>query len=213
MINSNSNKVNISRLSVSFFYYCDKGGGTIISIKITNSQQSFINALLYLMSKKPYSEITIFELSHFADYNRRTYYRYFNSVDDILSLHCAFILQEMAQMIHDIGCLTPYSGFLSYFKFWDKHSDFLVLLEKHHLLDFLNKEQNKLIYKSVGLSVDHRLPDQLNETSIFSQYSYYFCLGGLWSMISFWVKSGMEQSPEQMTKYVLDIFVQMEHHI
>ena len=65
--------------------------------KSTNKgEQAFINALLSLMEEKPYNQISVSELSELAEYDRRTYYRYFKSKDDILFSHCASLLSEMA---------------------------------------------------------------------------------------------------------------------
>lgn len=55
-------------------------------LPLNRAQTHFINALLSLMKKKPYQNITVQELSDTAQYDRRTYYRYFNSKEDILRL-------------------------------------------------------------------------------------------------------------------------------
>ena len=63
--------------------------------KTNKGEQAFINALLSLMEKKPYNQISVSELSELAEYDRRTYYRYFTSKDDILFSHCASLLSEI----------------------------------------------------------------------------------------------------------------------
>lgn len=179
------------------------------TVKINRSQKCFIDALLTLMQRKPYEEITITELSECAQYDRRTFYRHFKSKDNVLCLHCATLLNEMAVITNQKGQLTPYSGFLSYFEFWTKHKSFLCLLDEHNLLNFLGNKQEYLLYQYVGKLVHDDLPDELSENSEFSQYAYFFTQGGLWYTLVLWVRTGMKQSPEQLTKYILNSFTQM----
>lgn len=178
--------------------------------ELNRSQKFYIDALLALMQKKPYAEITVTELSEYAQYDRRTYYRHFKTKDDILYLHCATLLHEMAEIMNAKGPLTPYSGFLSYFQFWNRHKDFLALLNRHNLLHFLGEKQEQLIYQHVGKLVHDDLPDKLSGTSEFSQYAFCFTLGGLWSSLVFWIRNGMQQTPERLTGHILDSFTEMQ---
>ncbi|MBQ6889174.1 MAG: TetR/AcrR family transcriptional regulator [Lachnospiraceae bacterium] len=182
---------------------------TTQKIELNRSQKFFIDALLTLMQQKPYAEITITELSEYAQYDRRTFYRQFKSKDEVLCLHCATLLNEMASLMNLKGQLTPYSGFLSYFEFWSKHKDFLSLLHEHNLLNFLADRQEYLLYQYVGKLVHNDLPDSLSDTSEFSQYAFFFTLGGLWYSLVLWVRTGMKQSPEQLTEHILNSFTQM----
>ena len=177
--------------------------------KLSKAQQAFTSALLDLMKKKPYKDITVSELSEYCGYDRRTYYRYFKTMDDVIRLHCAYLLKEMAEIMISKGMLTPETGFLSYFEFWDRHRDFLILLDQQGLLYFLGELQNSLLYQQVGLSMHSDLPDELSDTSEFSQFAFHFMLGGVWSSLVFWVRSGMKQTPEQLTKHILNSLTEM----
>lgn len=174
-----------------------------------SSQQAFIDALLRLMKEKPYSEITISELAERAEYDRRTYYRYFSSKDEILYLHCAAILSDMTVIMTEKGEYTPQSGFLAFFEFWEQHSEFLSMLENQGLLYFLGEKLGDLLYDNVGHSVHDDLPEKFDENSAFSQYAYYFTLGGLWAVLSLWIKSDMKQTPAELSDYVLRSFTEM----
>ncbi|MBO6207595.1 MAG: TetR/AcrR family transcriptional regulator C-terminal domain-containing protein [Lachnospiraceae bacterium] len=178
--------------------------------KNTNKgEQAFINALLSLMEEKPYNQISVSELSELAEYDRRTYYRYFTSKDDILFSHCSALLAEMAASMSATP-LTPKSGFLSFFKFWNDHRDFLALLYKQNLIHFLGEKLDRLLYQQVGLKVHDDLPDELTLVSEFSRYAYYFTLGGLWHVLVLWIRDGMTLTPEQLTAHVLNSFSEMQ---
>lgn len=173
------------------------------------AQSHFIHALLSLMALRPYADITVSELAARAQYDRRTFYRHFQTKDDVLNLYYATLLQEMAAAMKSKGPLTPYSGFLSYFEFWNQHRDFLALLYHHNLLRVLSEKQGQPLYKHVGLLMNDDLPHRLGETSELSQYAYYFTLGGLLSVLVYWIRTGMEQTPEQLTQYVIQTFTEM----
>lgn len=119
-------------------------------MQLSRSQKCFIEAILKLMQLKPYAEITVTEISEYAQYDRRTFYRYFKCKDDILYLYYATLLNEMATSMNQKGNLTPQSGFSSYFEFWFEHKEFLILLEKHNLMNQFGNKQEYLLYQYVG---------------------------------------------------------------
>ena len=57
------------------------------------SKQWILKALLVLMAEKDFSKITVKELAKRADLDRKTFYRNFNSKEEVLYL----ILEEMCQ--------------------------------------------------------------------------------------------------------------------
>ncbi len=177
------------------------------------AHRHFIEALLALMREKPYETVSISELAERACYDRRTFYRHFRSKDDVICSYCVVLFREMALAMNKRGPLTPQSGFLSYFEFWSKHRDFLLFLDKHDLLRLLGEKQDQLLYQNVGLLVHGDLPKRLDENSEFSQFAYYFTLGGLWAVLIYWVRTGMHQTPETLTDHVLRSFREMEAFI
>lgn len=177
--------------------------------KLSKAQIAFIEALLDILKSKSFDQISVLELSEAAQYDRRTFYRYFQSKNDILYLYCASLLSEMAEDMKKEP-LKPQSGFLSYFEFWNRHRDFLLLLEKQHLLFFLGEKQDQLLYEHVGTVVHNDLPKELSHVSEFSMYAYYFTLGGLWQALVLWIRTGMKQTPKQLTDYILKSFTEMQ---
>lgn len=175
---------------------------------LSRSEIAFTKALFKLMEKKDYTSITIRELAITADYDRKTFYRHFSSKEDILKLYCSNILKEMAAMEKDLGTLTFYTNIFSYFQFWQRHIDFLYLLEKHNLLHFLESNHAELIYEHVGKEVQPEIPDSLTQAQAFSRYSALFTFGGLWNILIHWIQNKCQETPEELTEYVLEFFKQ-----
>lgn len=171
--------------------------------KINRAQQHFINALLELMEKKPFEEITVSELAMKAEYDRRTYYRYFNTMTDILRLYCTQILQEMNQMIMQSGKLTLHSGITSYYYFWKKYQFLLERLDQNGLLGYLEEEHDHLLYEAVGKVVQPEIPEEIENAPALSRYAYFFTTGGLWNILVWWCREGMKESPEALCSYII----------
>ncbi|MGN0350162.1 MAG: TetR/AcrR family transcriptional regulator [Roseburia sp.] len=174
--------------------------------KLNRAQKYFIEALLSLMEKKAYQDITVQELSEAAQYDRRTYYRYFTCKEDILRLYCAHILNEMALMMTEKGPLSLQSGVMAYFSFWEQYTDFLRLLGRNDLLHFMAAQHDELLYEYVGKSVQPDIPDNLGNAQPLSRYSFYFTSGGLWNTLVHWVNEEPSRTPEELTDYILMTF-------
>lgn len=175
-------------------------------LPLNRAQTYFINALLSIMKEKLYQNITVQELSEAAQYDRRTYYRYFNTKDDILRLYCSHIFGEMAFLMKREEPLTLKSGITAYFAFWEKYIDFLQLLQQNNLLHFLEDEQDELLYYHVGIFVQPEIPQRLETAPPLSRYAFYFTSGGLWNILVHWIKEEPRRAPEEMTEFVLTTF-------
>lgn len=182
-------------------------------LPLNRAQKHYTDSLLSMMQEKQYHDITIQEISERAGYDRRTYYRYFSSKEDILRLYCSHILGEMADMMHHEESLTFKSGIIAYFSFWEKHIDFLKLLQKSNLLHFLEDEQDNLFYHYVGVLVQPEIPQQLEQASPLSKYAFYFTSGGLWNTLVYWIKEEPQRTPEEMTEYILLTFTEIGNAI
>ncbi len=180
---------------------------------LSRAEKHFVKALLSIMKEKPYQEITVLELAEAADYDRRTYYRYFTSKEEILKLYCSHILSEMVDMLKEKGHLTFQTGFISYFEFWEKHIDFLCLLESNELLHYLANQQDDLLYHYVGKSIQPEIPNNLEKVSEFSKVSFYFTSGGLWNILVRWIKEESRKTPQELTKYILTYFKEVNNYI
>lgn len=174
-------------------------------IKLTQAQEWFTSALLKLMKTKPYREIRIKELSKKADLDRRTFYRYFKSKDDVLELYCGFIMQDFAKRILDKNELSLRTVVTSYFEFWEEHVDFLKLLKESHMIYFFVERMDSLIYRHVSLKVKpYLIGKELDEET---RYSFFFHFGGLWSILNRWAAKEPRETPEEMARIVVEVIL------
>jgi AcrR family transcriptional regulator len=173
-------------------------------LAITRTQEWIIEALLLLMHKKNYREITVIDIVSQAHIGRRTFYRYFKTKDDILLLHCNSILKDFADFILSKDEMTLYSVSLSYFEFCNKHLDFFKLLQRSEILYFFGDRLPEFM-AHVAVITGHVLPEQIEATQNNYYYAFYFDMGGYWSITTLWLKKEQRETPEEMANMIVNI--------
>ncbi|NMS89303.1 TetR/AcrR family transcriptional regulator [Clostridioides difficile] len=164
------------------------------------SKISLTESLLSLMSKKDYSNITITEIAENALLSRRTFYRNFSSKEDILETYCKTLCQEYIECFKNESDLSLSNVTEIYFSFWQKHVEFLTILNKNHLMFFLLEKYNEflpIIYKI------YKGDDNKFNTKEEVTYAILFSSGGFWNILSEWLKDGITQTPKEMSEIIL----------
>lgn len=157
------------------------------------SKKYIADALIILMKKKNYSSITIQDIVDKAGLSRMTYYRNFNSKDDIIKFYLESITNEFLSNTN-----------LSYDP--NKFNDYIMILFNHLLsnkeLGFILKEANLIYY--VKDLFDRFFYNKSN--SVKEQYNYYFISGGLYNIYYYWLVSGCKESPEELAEMFTNFF-------
>lgn len=169
----------------------------------TLSKELIRQALLDLMKEKPYKQISITELTLQADLARRTFYRHFMTIDDVLDYYIQIICNEMLGVFLEEEEEKDFQTLaILYFKFWEDYKDFLLILKKNDLLFML-------LQKTMA-GIRQKLSEITNKTtcSISREYSFYFTAGGLWNLLVKWIEDDTKLSPEEMGYIYKNI---MEH--
>ena len=153
------------------------------------SRNEITKALIKLMGKYPYNEITVTQIVMETDLVRKTFYRNFNSKDDVLDsiINSAIIEYTDALIESDEDPLTVI------FTFCDKNKKLLKLLHKNNMLYLLLLKLNETLPKISG-TTDKEKPD----------YLIAFNIGAVWNVIFKWVDRGMTDSPEKIRTNIED---------
>lgn len=176
-------------------------------ITLKQTRQWIFNALFRLMEEESYSDITIVGIVSEAHIGRRTFYRYFSSKDDVLMQYCNLIFMEFAERILEKGNLTLYTGCLSCFEFCERHIRFLILLQKSNMLHFVGERLPAFVGK-VAVDVSHITlvqAEKMMDQQGIEYYAHYFTFGGIWSIITEWIKKENRETPNEMANYLVDI--------
>lgn len=159
------------------------------------SKEWLTNALFELIDKYDYNSITISQICRKADLSRRTFYRLYNSKEDILVEKIASLTSVYLSSIDDTIHVNYLDMASSYFEFWYNHKNFLLLLCKSNLIDSIFQN---LQIKIPGICKSLKRSDNEICNSSLLHYINSFGFGGLNSMILDWIKNGMMDSPRVM---------------
>lgn len=157
------------------------------------AKECIATALIKLMKEKKYEEITITDIAKTAGVSRVTYYRNYNSKDDII-IH---YMEELAYQLHqETKHLNPvkdiYECTLAMFHYWLKHRDFLLCLNDAKLGYVLLDHINQYITRFTSTARE--------------KYEACYYLGSMHNILFEWIKGGAEEEPEEMAEIVCGLF-------
>ncbi|WP_455537744.1 TetR/AcrR family transcriptional regulator [Terrisporobacter sp.] len=159
------------------------------------SKKWITDALFKLMKEKKFDEITITDISKESDLVRQTFYKNFDSKEQVLTDYMEKLSKELDEKCahtnkNDIRNLARL-----HLEFWYEKSDLVKLLVKHNLLDLINICYKKIIFNVNGNS------SKINSSAM--KYSSAFIIGGLIKCIEIWAEDDFSISIDDLTDSVL----------
>ncbi len=151
-----------------------------------------IGALFNLMKKKKYDEISITEITNKAGVSRVSFYRNFNSKEDIIK-----------KWIENTTDNFLSNSDINYKK--DSTKEYLKKLF-HHLEKY--KEQSLLIYKA---NLIYLIKDIFESKLLsvhekeYNNYKSYFLAGGIFNIYYYWLINGCKESSEEIAEKLVDL--------
>ncbi|WP_239773004.1 helix-turn-helix domain-containing protein [Mammaliicoccus sp. I-M36] len=155
------------------------------------SQQWILEALLELMHVKEFKKITIKEITQKADVNRSTFYRNFDTREDVLNQYIedlALIYVEQLQKIEDISMRKVADVF---FGLCIDHLDFFITLKKNDLSNFVLQGFNTQL-PFVQEILSSKWPYKIDDE--YLEFALAFNAGGMWNMFNQWIEGDMTQT-------------------
>lgn len=157
--------------------------------KSIERQKLFQTTLLTMMKKQKYQDITVTSLCKEMEIPRKTFYRYYDSLEDVL-----FAVVDIA-LTEGFLYLEVKADLIGFFSYWKKRKNLLDVLEKSGLSYFLVNR----IFERFNESIDKG-----NFTNEELRYSGY--ISAMLTMLLTWHHSGMKQSVEEMSQQVKCMF-------
>ncbi len=157
------------------------------------SRQRWIeNGLLELMGRQTLDEITVADLCRHLELPRRSFYRYFRDLPDVLDSLLEHTFQDMAISNRPLTL----EEFTENYRFW---------IGKRELLDALERSgQTRKLYDYVlryssGASIRQYLAPDAEGLDLSREVSTYVITGFL-SLVIAWHADGFRRTPEEMAK-------------
>ncbi|WP_424769289.1 TetR/AcrR family transcriptional regulator [Paenibacillus sp. sgz302251] len=167
--------------------------------RIVKTQESLKKAVIELMSKKSFDDITIQDIADQANLNRGTIYLHYQDKYDLLDKLIESHMNELGEM-DEWACKLDWSnGLVPFFEYFEKNYLFFstMLASKGapsfrtRLLDYIMEGFKEEIDRESGKNVD------LSE-DVMLQYASTAYVG----VIEWWIRNGMPYPPQEMAKQV-----------
>ena len=172
-------------------------------ISQTNIQvkQNMYKALLRLIGNKPFSSISVSDITSAAGVSRMSFYRNYNAIEDILTEHLGEVIEEYKKKEaeeYDTGSKKVFyekKYMLRCFRFFYLHREFIDALITAGMGDlFLSKITEHLIQKWIDTEKGTR--EENLKISAFA--------GAIYNMYREWSKGDFLEQPEDVAAILYD---------
>ena len=157
------------------------------------NQRQLENALLELMLKMPYGEITVTQICETAGNSRRTFYHLFGSKQDALYGLVDHRILDMESFRTDLPDQA-----LRMFLYWKTQKQLLDAMRQNQMWSILLERMVGSVLRE-GYDVWHWLQAEDPENR---QDILVFNLSGVMGLVFSWHASGFQKSPEQMAALI-----------
>lgn len=146
-------------------------------------------AMLSLLAEKPMAEISVSALCERAGVGRTSFYRNFETKEDIVKAHITHLFAERVKPWRDAPGLPVRETVRLVFSHFEAHRDFYRLVNERGLVYLL---------KDVILALCGFDPAQEMAAAYASAYAAYF----LYGWIEVWFLRGMKDTAEELIAYL-----------
>lgn len=159
----------------------------------TASRQRWIeNGLLELMQKRKFEDITVTDLCQHLELSRRSFYRYFRDLEDVLDTLMNHTFQDMAISNASIT-IKDLEG---HYRFWFQQKPLLSALAS-------NGMYGKLVEYTVKYAGAESIQAYLSQKDLEMELSReisLFAISGSASLLISWYAEGFQKTPEEMAR-------------
>ena len=165
------------------------------------SRKWLLDALLELIKERPFSDISVSEITDNADISRQTFYlHYYNKRDLLNELLDREFLQFREALLAKarIEAFNPIKISDHIFSFWSENTDSLHPLLSADADNRLMKKLRELTSEIVGIYI------QQNDQDVEAKAAYVadFLSGGAFALLQRWINNTEEISPHELAEIV-----------
>lgn len=155
------------------------------------------NAVMQLMTEKTYMEITVTDIVKKASVARASFYRNFDSIDDVINL---IIDEATDEMVEDVFPLLTSSDERKWREFLFNH---FYRFKKH------KKDMQKMRFENIAM-IFTKINSQILQKEMSTQSETIqdkYLVIGKWGLINNilrkWIDTGANETPEEMIDYIM----------
>ena len=155
-------------------------------------RESITEALILLMKQQNFSKITITDITNKAGVGRASFYRNFESKEDILHRHLEQITDDfIARMNFDFRRDAHKFYIMGLFLHLESHKEFIQVMHNAGLIFMIKEQFDRAFLKRV----DEQTP----------KYVCYMAAGAYYNLFYYWVLDGFKETPEELAEIEFSI--------
>ena len=160
-------------------------------------EQSFLE----LLREKPVSKITVTELCEKAQLNRATFYKHYLDIPDLMEK----IEEDLFDKIRDVFTdkemkLKPFLVEMMYYT-RENQDRFMALGGDHGDPNLMTKTFQVCYERAYPLLAQNLRSMEEHE----KQMLYHFLSHGAGAVLTWWIKDGMREAPEDVAQFILNV--------
>lgn len=172
------------------------GGNMAENVQSKRSKKWISDALTELMKKKPFAEITVKDITEKAGVARLTFYRHFQTKEEVLNYRFQELFSEYLTAIESTDAKSLLEALSICFSYWKKNAKQIMDLKENGL--------DAMIYAPFSMYLDTMLTKyQANAEMLDIQRQ--FLVGGLYFSMTEYIMSCDALSPTQAAEAVLKL--------
>lgn len=165
------------------------------------SQKQIEEALLALLSEKPYGQITVSELAHRASLSRQTFYMHFASKEAVLARHLHRLFDDIMAEVRRQRARTVSELVAAYTGIVEKHAPFFLLLAQNDLTGTVCS-----LFAARLAALPPVLPTQRDAVSEAERrYCNTFWVAAFTEVYALWLTDGRKTPRPQIERILTDI--------
>lgn len=161
------------------------------------SQKWIADSLMRLLEKHTFSEITVTQICQEAQLVRKTFYRNFETKEDIIH----FILDNLFESFRSkfsIETIAPSETFTHYYEYWAKERQLLTYLHRDDLFYLLTKKYIEYT-DSMHMYLQFVNGDSKTQSDL-EPYVIDFIAGGMVAILEHWLERDFKESIDNLTQ-------------
>ncbi len=171
------------------------------------SQTEITAVLISLMKKHPYTEITVKQILLESKLARKTFYRNFQSKDDVLYSLIKGTLRDYFMIVN-----TARGDVLTtVFSFAEKNKELLLLLDRNNMLYVTLQCLNEYVPFLRSTLLSELNPFNELFDGLDSEYLMGMNIGAIWNVISIWIHRGMKENPNEVRVMISEYLARLRH--
>lgn len=170
-------------------------------------QWQIAQSMIDLMHTQSYYDITVASLCRKANIPRKTFYRYFDRIDDVFQLLVDHMFLEYTAFTISFSnekTGSPLWNMVKFFSFWEQKKEWLDVLDSNKMFGLM---VSRIIENCQNGSLDiHIEQTDLSKNDMITVSAYV--ISGLFAMVQIWYLHGFSPSVQEIASLAVRLLAQ-----